>query len=147
MSKRFTISDLQRSKSAGLNKHVFPQTAEKYFAKVDKNIPAVKKPSTQKAYIHWNLMYWCNEHAVILEEEHKFHPNRKWRFDWAIPALKIAVEYEGLGFNQVSRHTTSTGFTGDTEKYNSAVGLGWKVLRFTAQNYKNLITELNKLIK
>ncbi|MBK7885496.1 MAG: hypothetical protein IPJ81_18155 [Chitinophagaceae bacterium] len=103
-----------------------------------------KKKNKHLDWMGWNLLYWCNEHAVILEEEHQFNPERKWRFDWAIPALKIAIEYEGGIFMEKSGHTSARGMTKDTDKYNSAQALGWVVLRFTALNYKNLLTELNK---
>lgn len=33
------------------------------------------------------------------ESEYKFHDVRKYRFDWALPQYKIAIEYEGLGPN------------------------------------------------
>ena len=77
--------------------------------------------------------------------EHLFHPTRKWRFDWVIPTHKIAIEYEGL-MSAKSRHTTIKGFSGDCEKYNEAVKLGWRVLRYTAVNYKNLDRDLKNLI-
>src|SRR5690606_22230578 len=93
----------------------------------------------------WNLMYWANEHAVELREEYKFHPDRKWRFDWAIPALKIAVEYEGI-FSEKSRHTTINGYCGDIKKYNAAQACGWRVVRVTAKDYETLLTQLNSLI-
>lgn len=105
---------------------------------------AKKSRSKEKAWMGWNLDHWCKVHQVHLVTEKYFHKERKWRFDWAIPSLKIAIEYEGL-MSKKSRHTTVKGFTGDTEKYNAAQGLGWRVLRFTALNYKTLLTELNKI--
>lgn len=123
----------------------FHQKAKKYSQKQGKNIPAVKKHSKEKEWMAWNLMYWCNENALTLEEEFRFDEVRKWRFDWCISSLKIAIEYEGLN-SEKSRHTTVKGFTGDADKYNRAQQLGWKVLRYTALNYKNLITDLNKTI-
>ena len=78
------------------------------------------------------------------EKELKFHPERKWRFDFAIPEMKVAIEYEGL-MSEKSRHTTISGFTNDSEKYNAAQALGWKVLRYTALNYKNLSNDLNQI--
>ena len=108
------------------------------------NIPVAKKPSKQKEWMESNLQHWCNERSVSLEREFKFCPDRKWRFDWAIPSMKIGIEYEGL-MSAKSRHTTIKGFTGDTEKYNTGQQLGWKVLRFTALNYKDLITTLNMM--
>lgn len=79
------------------------------------------------------------------ETEFTFHPERKWRFDFAIPSMKVGIEYEGL-MSEKSRHTTIKGFTGDAEKYNAAALLGWKVLRYTALNYTNLSKDLNKII-
>jgi hypothetical protein len=63
-------------------------------------------------------------------KEHKFHPVRKWRFDYAIPFMKLAFECEGGAWVN-GRHTRGKGFIGDMEKYNEAQLLGWKVYRFT----------------
>lgn len=82
--------------------------------------------------------------GVKWEKEYKFHPVRKWRFDYACPELKIAIEYEGL-FSAKSRHTTVTGFTGDCEKYNAAQIEGWIVLRFTAKS-TSLLTPITKAV-
>lgn len=78
--------------------------------------------------------------------EHKFHEERKWRFDIAIPAQKIALEYEGI-MSRKSRHTTVTGYTKDCEKYNAATIAGWRVLRYNAINYKSLGDDLRLIIK
>lgn len=61
-------------------------------------------------------------------KEFRFHPTRKWRFDYAIPEHKIAIEVEG-GVWTGGRHTSSVGFLGDMEKYNTATVMGWRVLR------------------
>jgi very-short-patch-repair endonuclease len=68
--------------------------------------------------------------------EYVFHPSRKWRFDFAWPDRRLAVECEGGVFTG-GRHTRGGGFTKDCEKYNAAALLGWKVLRFTAAMIKN----------
>ena len=65
------------------------------------------------------------------DKEHRFHPVRRWHFDWAMPDKKVAVEYEGVGGRGKSRHTTLKGYTNDCEKYNAAAVLGWIVLRYT----------------
>ena len=57
---------------------------------------------------------------------------RKWRFDFAWPDYMIAVELEG-GIWKRGRHQRPLGFISDTEKYNAAARLGWRVLRFTAE--------------
>ncbi len=67
--------------------------------------------------------------------EHKFHPTRKWRLDWADVKKKIAIETEG-GVWVGGRHTSGSGFIKDMEKYNAAVLLGWKLLRYTPQQFE-----------
>lgn len=72
--------------------------------------------------------------------EYKFHPTRKWRFDFAIVDKKVAVEYEGV-MSAKARHTSVTGYTKDAEKYNAAALLGWKVLRYTALSSESQILD------
>lgn len=78
--------------------------------------------------------------------EYKFHETRKWRFDIAIPSMKVAIEYEGI-MSRKSRHTTVTGYTKDCEKYNAATIAGWRVLRYNALNYKSVGEDMMSLIK
>jgi hypothetical protein len=72
--------------------------------------------------------WWGAEPPV---REHRFHAERRWRFDFAWPSIKLAVEIEGRG-----RHQTVVGFRNDCEKYNEALRMGWRVLRFPATDYK-----------
>jgi very-short-patch-repair endonuclease len=68
----------------------------------------------------------------IPSAEFRFHPDRKWKFDYAWEGIKVAVEIEGLTRPwEKSRHTTNTGYEKDCEKYNAGVLLGWRILRFT----------------
>jgi very-short-patch-repair endonuclease len=64
------------------------------------------------------------------EKEYRFHPKRKWRFDYAWSAYKIAVEIEG-GSWVGGRHNRGAGFAKDCEKYNAATAAGWRVFRLT----------------
>jgi len=65
-------------------------------------------------------------------QEYRFHPTRRWRFDFAFPKQKVAVEVEGGAYTR-GRHTRGSGFTADCEKYSHAAAMGWKVLRFTGE--------------
>ena len=62
--------------------------------------------------------------------ELRFAPPRRWRFDYAWPDKKIALEVEG-GVWSGGRHTRGAGFLKDIEKYNEAACLGWRVVRCT----------------
>ena len=76
----------------------------------------------KKDDLAWLLNDW--------EKEYKFAPKKRWRFDYALPDKKLAVEYEGVNADK-SRHTSLKGYTGDCKKYNTAALLGWTVLRYT----------------
>lgn len=78
------------------------------------------------------------------EKEWKFHPVRKWRFDYAIPKYKIAIEIDG-GVWIYGRHNRSAGYLADMEKMNAAASFGWIVLKFTPQEqYSSATFELIK---
>lgn len=62
--------------------------------------------------------------------EYRFHPTRKWRFDYAWVNSKVALEVEGAVWTG-GRHTRGAGFLKDIEKYNNATALGWRILRCT----------------
>lgn len=68
--------------------------------------------------------------------ELKFHPTRRWRFDFAWPDQMVAVEIEG-GTWSGGRHNRGTGFESDCDKYNAAALAGWSVLRFTSKHIYN----------
>ncbi len=104
------------------------------------------KQTTMEAPQVREIRFMLKLAKIEFVEEHVFHPTRKWRFDFAILDKKIAIEYEGIFGKGKSRHTTVSGYTADAEKYNAAVMEGWKVLRYTAKNYKNVIEDLNELI-
>ena len=70
------------------------------------------------------------QYAGLLEPEcqYRFHPTRRWVFDFAWPACRIALEIEGGTWTQ-GRHTRGAGFEKDCEKYNEAALMGWAVFR------------------
>jgi len=79
------------------------------------------------------------------EREYRFDPERRWRFDFAWPGLKVAVEIEG-GVWIRGRHVRPAGYLGDLEKYNRAVVLGWRVLRYAPHQLVQLEQDLRALL-
>ena len=74
------------------------------------------------------------------EREHHFARaiGRRWRFDFAWPAQRVAAECEGATWKGgKGRHTSGAGFAGDCEKYSEAAILGWRVLRFTREQIES----------
>ena len=71
----------------------------------------------------------CEEVGIPFpEHEYTFARGRKWRFDYAWPDKRIAIEVDG-GILKGGRHTSSvSGRLRDMEKLNTAVSLGWLVL-------------------
>lgn len=80
--------------------------------------------------------------------EHRFHPDRKWRFDYAWPAAKVALEVEGGVWIQ-GRHSRGAGMIADMQKYNTAAAMGWRVLRVTPEQLTSRMTEelLRRMLK
>lgn len=60
--------------------------------------------------------------------EFRFAPPRWWRFDYAWPESKVALEVEGGVFTK-GRHTRGAGYAKDMVKYSEAAALGWRLIR------------------
>jgi very-short-patch-repair endonuclease len=71
----------------------------------------------------------CKASGLAPSREFTFCPGRRWRFDFAFPDEKLAIEIEGGVWNN-GRHNRGAGMIGDMNKYNMAAKLGWSVLRF-----------------
>lgn len=117
----------------------------------EKTTTAKKK---RKSHLEENFALMLGQ--FIDQREYKFHPERRWRFDFAWPDIKVAVEIEGGagGFNIVKdgrrlwmpgAHQSPEGYVKDCEKYNEAAFMGWYVFRLPNE----LITAANaqKIIK
>lgn len=77
---------------------------------------------------------WCEQRGFPRPvAEYRFAPPRRWRFDWAWPDLRIAVEQEG-GVWTGGRHVRGKGYIGDMEKYSEASVRGWTLIRRTPQD-------------
>lgn len=144
-SKADILRYLREQKASGKIRGFSDPDTEKPKKNPQKKGKTIPKVNKTKAWIAKNLWAWCKANKLTLLKEHMFHGERKWRFDWALPDLKVAIEFEGI-ISEKSRHTTIVGYTGDAEKYSAAAILGWKVLRYTALNYRTMISDLDKLI-
>ncbi len=124
-----------------------------------------KRPSSLEiAFMKAWRTFADHDRYAYPNREHRFHPTRKWRFDFAWPDDRLAVEMEGGVFSHpvkcdkckepVERfdkrtkrmvrvyatyggHTTNTNFQADCAKYNAAAGLGWIVLRYTSKDMED----------
>lgn len=77
--------------------------------------------------------------------EHRFHPGRKWRFDYAWPLYMLAMECEG-GLWTNGRHSRGSGAVADLEKYSEAAILGWRILYCTPEQMHNGVA-LDRVIR
>lgn len=86
-------------------------------------IPATsgKDKLSQQFVRLWEM---CGGPALVTEL--RFHPDRRWRFDFAHEASKVAIEING-GIWSNGRHVRGTGYLNDREKVNAATALGWRV--------------------
>lgn len=92
------------------------------------------------------LILLCQAHHLPLPKpEYVFHPTRGWRFDYAWPAQKIAVEIDG-GAWVSGRHTRGAGFIEDQRKRNAAAVLGWRCLHYTPDRLGEAINDLKGIL-
>ena len=73
-------------------------------------------------------------HGMV--RNHRFHPVRQWKLDFAWPDYLLAVEVEG-GTWSGGRHVRGAGFEEDAQKYLEAMMLGWRVIRATGSMVKS----------
>jgi len=75
-------------------------------------------------------------------------PGRRFRFDYAWPERRIALEVDGATWTN-GRHTRGSGVAKDCEKVCEAAIAGWTVVRVTTQQVENgqAIGWLERLLK
>jgi very-short-patch-repair endonuclease len=77
------------------------------------------------------------------EQEYQFHPQRKWRFDFAWPVQLVAVEIDGGQWRpRGGRHNRDS----DREKLNAAAVLGWRVLRYSGSMLDDPTSVVNEVL-
>lgn len=139
------MADIERLKAAGKIRDYkvnVPESGNKPRNSSEDSKAGTFEPTEPKGIQH--IKQLLEQAGIEYVTEHRFHHTRKFRFDIAIPELLIAVEYEGVYGGKKSRHTTVSGYTTDSTKYNLAASMGWRVFRYTAKNYKEFTIELLK---
>jgi very-short-patch-repair endonuclease len=69
------------------------------------------------------------------EQEYRFCSTERWRFDFAFPGLKLAVEIDGGGMGH--GHFTPWRREKENLKFNAAAALGWRILRGSTRQAEN----------
>jgi very-short-patch-repair endonuclease len=73
--------------------------------------------------------------ATPVQQEFRFHPTRKWLFDFALVDERIAIEIQGaIWKGRAGGHTSGKGMQRDMDKRNAGVALGWRVLTFSTDD-------------
>lgn len=90
--------------------------------------PAGSKAAGSKGEIA--LAGQLHARGISYERELMLIPGRRFRFDFLLAEFALVIEVEG-GTWSGGRHTTGAGFKSDCVKYNAALELGYRVLRYT----------------
>lgn len=110
------------------------------------NVEPVKLVRGAKPVPIYPLVSLCERARIAVPvPEYKFHPSRKWRFDYAFPLHMLAVEIEG-GLWTNGRHSRGSGAIADLEKYSEAAILGWRLIYATPQDLENGVA-LDRVIR
>ena len=82
----------------------------------------------------------CRQHGLPQPvPEFRFHATRKWRFDFAWPEHRLALEVDGAIWTR-GRHSRGSGIVAEHEKFNAAASEGWRVLRTQPRTLATLAT-------
>ena len=140
MSTRIPESAIERSRSAGIPSDGGGEAALLFAIRA----AGLPEPVTQYAFDRC-CQHDATFHMFYVEEQrrlcklcldegdkHDFRIGRRWRFDFAWPAIRLAVEVDG-GTWASGRHTRGAGYEADCEKLNEAVLRDWRVLRVTTK--------------
>lgn len=65
--------------------------------------------------------------------EYRFHKRRRWKFDYAWPERRVAIEVQGGGPRH--HHATRKGVENDYVKTCTAQVMGWRVLPMTPRQF------------
>ena len=122
-------------------------------AVIDGGKPAQRPPidaSMDKGFLSGKFSdLWRMLGGPELAMEHRFHPERRWRLDYAHLVTKTAIEING-GIWSGGRHVRGAGYLRDREKINAAQMLGWRVFELgtgqvTPDNVQAIINHVTEV--
>jgi hypothetical protein len=109
--------------------------------------PQASRALPQIALIGVRLELFCAEEGLPMPtREYPVAPDRRWRFDYAWPAERVALEVDG-GTWIGGRHSRALGFERDCRKLNQAAAAGWRVLRVTPGMLERDWPEVAKVLR
>lgn len=103
------------------------------------SIPDAKKESRSKKLEHLFASQLDQVPKLVFERQVRFAKSikRQWRFDFAFPEYRLAVELDGVVVTRINGvivtlggHASIDGIRKGYEKINHAAMLGWTVLHF-----------------
>jgi len=128
----------------GVTARGIPGKADDY--KPAPTAPAKRRNHTDLRHEFLRLWHQLGSLEFVPASEFRFHPTRRWRFDVAWPGPKVALELEG-GVWVNGGHNRGAGLVGDMEKMNAATSLGWRILRYTADDLRKRPVQVVEEVK
>jgi len=112
---------------------VFLDTAYYILYHVSGQAKSDRRKRMEASYLERQFMNLVERHRIPNPvREYQFHQTRKWRFDFAWPKIKLAVEIDGGTFGgakMLGNHAIGKRYQQDCHKGNAAQLEGWVVLR------------------
>lgn len=94
---------------------------------------------------HLGLLLKTELSGFTLVPEYRFHPERRYRIDYAFPEQKVAIEFDGYRSHGISL----SGFRDGLRRQNLLVLLGWRVLRYSILDLRDpdrIVREVRELL-
>lgn len=109
--------------------------------------PPIPVSSDKDKLVNTFIGLWSMLGGQVLVRELRFHPDRRWRLDFAHEPSKTAIEING-GIWSGGRHVRGAGYLRDREKVNAATAMGWRVFELgtgqvTPDNVQQIIEAID----
>lgn len=104
--------------------------------KIPAEILRREQARAQREKLELALAQQLRADRIEFETQLVFWPGRLWRFDFAMPAARVAVEVQG-GIWSNGAHARGAGIERDTEKAAHAAIAGWRLVPVTGRQIKS----------